>query len=223
MPKSRKKETPSVQFIHIPKCAGTSTWKMLADLSGDQVKYHPAHSPIRPRQKDEYIFTILRDPVERLLSVYSYAVHRGDYYLFEKAPYLWGSSLYEFVRYLYSTHDPSFYNCMVQFMDGSFPTNDVGDWREALKRINAKKYDHIGFIDQYDCTLLWLKHLWDRQDYRMPHINKTDKTEKLIANVRSQPHFERAIELIVDANIQDILVYRYLRELTGHCPRSNLY
>jgi hypothetical protein len=206
---------PSVQFIHIPKCAGTSIWHLLAELSGEPEKYQPAHNPLKPKQTGEYIFTIMREPVERIISLYSYAIYRGDFYLFEKAPYLWGSSLYEFSHYLYSTHDPAFFNCMIQFMDGSFPTHDVGTWHQAVARINSNHYDHIGFVDRVDDTISWLAQVWGKSTNQIQHMNRTDKAEKLVSEIKSQPKFHKALELIIDANTQDIMVYQYFRQALG--------
>lgn len=205
---------PIVQFVHIPKCAGTSTWNLLANLSEDPSRYYPMHQPLQERQAGEIVFTVIRDPVERILSLYTYAIKRGDYYIFKHAPYLWGATLYEFVYYLYSTQDPSFYNCMIQFMDGSFPSPNVGSWTEALARIKEKNYDHIGFVDDYKNTISWLIRLFGRNSrpvgkYR---LNRSKHGEISREEIKIQPGFNKAIELIIDSNTQDIMLYKYLKQ-----------
>lgn len=210
---------PIVQFVHIPKCAGTSTWNLLANLSGDPSRYQPAHQPLQKRQAGEYLFTIVRDPVDRILSLYTYAIKRGDFYIFKQAPYLWGSTLYEFAYYLYSTKDPTFFNCMIQFMDGSFPDINVGSWTEALERIKAKNYDHIGFVDNYDNTVAWLVRLFGRRPNQkgQSHINRSKNAEIKPNEITKQPRFNKALELIVDSNHQDIMLYNHLKESMPTC------
>lgn len=205
---------PIVQFVHIPKCAGTSTWNLLAKLSGDLSRYQPVHEPLQQRKAGEYVFTVVRDPVERILSLYTYATKRGDFYIFEQAPYLWGSTFYEFIYYLYSTRDPAFFNCMIQFMDGSFPNSNIGSWIEALERIKEKNYDHIGFVDNYNNTASWLLQLFGQKAplSKEFHFNRSKDTELHMNEIRMQPRFGKAIELIIDSNAQDILLYRHLKE-----------
>jgi len=64
-------------FIHIPKCAGMSVGKTLCDLVGEDKSNYEGfkihHDESNSKIWEEYfVFTFLRDPIDRLYSQYRY-------------------------------------------------------------------------------------------------------------------------------------------------------
>lgn len=69
-------------FVHIPKAAGTSVLQALAGHTGhirrDHVTVHNCLSASRIRFEEYYKFTVVREPSDRIRSVYRYLVAGGN-------------------------------------------------------------------------------------------------------------------------------------------------
>jgi Sulfotransferase family len=93
--------TDKIVFMHIPKCAGTSFWKSLSAVYGSSCIRHEFFDPVTPGSLEPYRaicghfslhdplydafkgpfvhWTILRRPVERVVSNYLYIRRRTDH------------------------------------------------------------------------------------------------------------------------------------------------
>lgn len=69
-------------FVHIPKAAGTSVLQALAGHSGhiqrDHFTIHDCISASRKRYNEYFKFTIVREPIDRIRSVYQYLSNGGN-------------------------------------------------------------------------------------------------------------------------------------------------
>lgn len=63
-----------VNFIHLPKCAGTSFRTVLHHISDNVEQYH-AHIP--NEYQDFWTFTITRNPFDRFISAWKYCIKKG--------------------------------------------------------------------------------------------------------------------------------------------------
>ena len=76
--KKRKLTESGIIFIHVPKAAGTSVAEV---LYGQRIGHYTQDEYIEylgfNQIKNSYIFTVVRDPVERLYSAWKYAVKGG--------------------------------------------------------------------------------------------------------------------------------------------------
>ena len=79
----------NITFVHIPKTAGTSMlyWLINNRGSSDYIKWdiHPKHSTIIENRTPMFSFTVVRNPWDRMVSLYHYfkniAVHEGSQFL----------------------------------------------------------------------------------------------------------------------------------------------
>lgn len=66
----------NITFVHIPKTAGTSMLKWLEENRGNSefVKWdiHPKHSTIAQDRAKHFSFTVVRNPWDRMVSMYHY-------------------------------------------------------------------------------------------------------------------------------------------------------
>ncbi len=65
-------------FIHIPKTAGKSLTKVLGSGGACHLSWRHYQGILEENIKDYYVFTIVRDPVDRLISSYTYMKSGGN-------------------------------------------------------------------------------------------------------------------------------------------------
>lgn len=65
-------------FVHIPKTAGKSILSMLDVKRATHLKLREYEELLGDRIRDYYIFAVVRDPVDRMLSLYNYLASGGN-------------------------------------------------------------------------------------------------------------------------------------------------
>lgn len=178
----------NIVFIHMPKCGGTSLhrWllfvidaslmsgerrRMPLELADDRraalesCKVFSGHFDVLdlPQFPDPKLtFTVLRDPVDRLVSLYDFwRAHNDDHIQKKKlvGPRIASALSFEdFLRNQESAIRHDIDNALVRTMTGLTRTSDPIDGPQALDEAcaNLEKLDHVGLLDRLDETTDWL-------------------------------------------------------------------
>ena len=109
--------TKNIQFVHIPKCAGTSIWNLINSLiEQPENRIKPHHSPVKAVCEDTFTFTILREPMKRLISFYQFVSVRNFHHINQGNPNMINASLFDFVTYLLEINNHEISNLMTKFL-----------------------------------------------------------------------------------------------------------
>lgn len=195
-------------FLHIQKTAGTSILREAWSLYGvpnvishgdfaalgveqcrkyDFVSGHFGFGYCRPLMADRYCFTFLRDPIDRLISLYAFCASRqsDDYPVYAAARKL------PFDGFLkLGLQDPHFkaalWNNQVWQLASGFggkrgidelPPNVLLD----MAKENLGAFDHVGFVDTFDADMdVVLRDLGaepKKLDARNASTNKPDRSK----------------------------------------------
>lgn len=172
-------------FLHIQKTAGTSVQEMARSAYGnDQVishgdflelghegcrKYdflsgHFGFEFARPHMEGRYCFTFLRDPIERLLSLYEFCKTRDPA---EHAIYAVAQST-DLEGFLCESHGPGHVSMIWNnetwqlthgwghMMAGGPPVDLLRTDRQDLlasSKANLEKFDYVGFVQTFDADI----------------------------------------------------------------------
>ncbi len=121
-------------------------------------------------------FTMLREPVKRVISQYNY-LYSNTQHAFNKTMVEKNYSLYDMLSQGYVKH---FDNCLVRFLSGSvfkdFGTIDEADYQKALQNFD-KYFTHFGLNEHFDESILMLSYELNWKFPYYAHINTT-KTKK---------------------------------------------
>ncbi|WP_194287338.1 sulfotransferase family 2 domain-containing protein [Gracilibacillus oryzae] len=196
-----------VCLLHIPKCGGKTLWKILQSQPQTFLVWHNRMFEV-PKQPITF-FTMLRDPVDRVISTYYY-IRR-----YEADPLhsiVKNMELDEFVSYMYKERYNPLYkksinihyrtvNLATRYLTGGKPNKR----KKALKNLE-KYFIFAGITDMYVESMFFLKELLNLEINKIPNINHTDK----------RPHLEEIpediIQLIMENNQHDIAIYNWAKE-----------
>lgn len=229
-------------FNHIPKCGGLSYRALLEDLFGkDQVthisinreeEYSPdpadylkypvlmGHFGVRWNDiigRGRQWMTVLREPVDRVVSTYYFWRHNAP--LSPESPWLYlaqTKSLYDYVR---SGH------YAVRKGIQNFQTRQLADevrWRyrrfsdrDALEvaKENLGKFGFIGFYEEFGPSVERMcRFLGTSLPPVIPHVNPTNKRLSVAEIPKS------TIDAIMELNCSDLELYAYARSLSMPIP-----
>ncbi|WP_414829624.1 sulfotransferase family 2 domain-containing protein [Alteromonas sp. H39] len=192
-------------FIHIPKTGGTSINCVIKGTSWQTpINYHYRHLVFETkksscgdifqrdnldRYRDEFIFMMLRDPLDRLISEYYYIRNNQDF-----MQYL-TSQPRSFEEYI---DNPQTSNYMLKFLDGRRIYDDDTDMSEQRTNEIIGIIDelniHTGIFEQYALSLSYLSSVGDFQwpdtiDVKRATLNRpqvrqisTALRERILAN-----------------------------------------
>jgi Galactose-3-O-sulfotransferase len=229
-------------FLHIPKTGGTTLYKILQqhyslaetlNLDGPQshiaqFRALPATQRVRYRlirghlhfglhrlipTASTYI-TLLRNPIERLLSFYCYARSHRDHYLY---PVLTKERL-DLKTMLAREVTLELFNRQTRLLAGDEwedPQRPVT--RATLERAEANLRAHflvVGLLEEFDASVMLLHHLIGLP---LPFYTKVNVTKDK-PDVASLDAETRG--LLEDANRFDLELYEYARELFGKQCRA---
>jgi len=225
-------------FLHIPKAAGTTlqtilshnfppnqTWiidpnrpksriENFGKLSSEKkqrviaFRGHMAFGTHRHVQGDFTYVTLLRHPVDRMISHYYYVKQCGPaHYLFNDVRRN-GYSLTDYVR---SGISPELDNGQVRLLTDTEESVPVGGMtREHLKQAKENLVRHfgvVGTVDRFDEFLIMLRKRFDLPSIDYDRENVTRKRPKL----KDIPKADR--EAILESNKLDEELYRFAQEL----------
>ena len=182
-------------FIHIPKNAGTFMWNLLKILDNDLVEYFntkdSSRTTLHNKAKDikelcnfdysEYIiFCVVRDPIERVLSLYNYILGNRFYPTHDIVKC---QSFREFIEYSFSKTDFLDTNYIGQY-DFMYDENNKLLINKIIKyeRLHKELKDMLTGIKEINMSEIELDDILNvRINESKKFINSVDKeTEKLI-------------------------------------------
>lgn len=228
-----------ILFDHLPKCGGSSLNAYLAahypkrkvfSINGinpteslkefkslsrhkrhsfDIVKGHLAHELFDFTHPNILKITVLREPVDRIISHYYYAKCKGNHYLHTKILES-GMTLEEYassdlsgeLRNWYTTH---FSGYSISDAESS-PKESIARATEVI----LKRYNILGFLDDFTSFTKKLQnqaHLWS--EYQDMRVNVTKKRPPLEVIPLT------TIDRIEKINFLDIALYRNIRDMAG--------
>ena len=228
-----------ILFDHLPKCGGSSLHKYLEDhypkrkiftTNGnnpsasvdefrnypqskrhgyDLVKGHLANQLIDYVHPDCLKVTVLRDPIDRIVSHYYYAKRSPQHYLYAKIhesamsleDYV-TSGLSEELRNWYTTH---FSGLKVADAEDN-PEKSINDTLEVM----VQKYDLIGFLDEYSSFTDTLR---DQAKLRLSYQNR--KVNVTQGRLAINDVHQSTISKIEQINQLDIVLYSKLKDSIG--------
>ena len=211
-----------LQFVHIPKCAGTSCWDLLNRLSSSTSQsYTPVHHPFQKSISADFTFTIIRDPIERLISFYKFVTKGKCHHLVVRNPLLHKSSLFEFCSYLISINNPEFSNLMTKFISGSL--KEETSFVDAISVINNGGFNHIGFVDTYHQTENVLRSFFGSPPSSPSTSSLPRLQQSKLDHIEDQANYKEALSLICQHNLEDIALYSYLLKLKNSDCSAHLF
>jgi hypothetical protein len=213
-------------FLHIPKTAGTTlrtiiNWQYPPRTtligSGFELRNKLRNLPEQRRRKirvlqghmpfglHEYLsgpvdyITILRDPVDRVLSTYCFILTRPMHPLYEEVASM-NMSLREFVN---SERFPQVSNQQTRVISGGLRDNFSAQALEAAKSNLSTHFSAVGFTERFDESLVLFKRLlgWRNIYYYKRNVTRDRPRRCEIPN--------STIRLIEKNNILDMELYEF--------------
>lgn len=215
--------TKRIQFVHIPKCAGTSVWNLINSLIDQpENRIKPHHSPVKAVEEGSFTFTILREPMKRLISYYQFVSVRKFHHINERNPNMVNATLFDFVTYLLEIHNHEISNIMTKFLAGRI-SHDVS-YEEALHNVSSNAFNHIGFTEELEHTQSTIIEYFGKSQYTNDYISSQKKLQKSNKiSISSQKHCDKAFELLIQSNQEDLKLYSYIQAARRNGLFSGLF
>jgi len=227
----RKQET--LFFLHLPKAGGTTLYHIINrnHLSNsifhieatDLEKSLKAYSELSKKEKDDLkcikghfpfgihqklgkapkYFTMLRNPVERIISHYYYVRNNRNHYLYEQVKE-GNISLYDYVA---SDISHELENGQTKLIAGDESVKCDQELYEEAKFILNKYFIAVGILEYFNLSLiLYKKKLgWKRINYKKRNVTRSKPSLEEID--------EKTINIIEEKNKFDIYLYDYVEKL----------
>lgn len=232
-----------VLFDHLPKCAGTtltrylsarypreltfetkgtapaeSVAEFLARPEADRLRFrlvtgHLADGLLDAVRPDVVPVTLLRDPVDRILSHYFYARREPLHYLHARINGTDGGGGIAVDDYVDRADSVELKNWYVAHFSGRSPAEVAADPADALRRALDRltgRYRVIGFQDALPAAAARLREATGlRGDFSASSANRTAAADR-------EQVSEETRRRIAEANALDLRLYRTLRECVPH-------
>ncbi|BDC98250.1 sulfotransferase family 2 domain-containing protein [Persicobacter psychrovividus] len=219
-------------FEHVPKCGGTTVVKYLSDQYPFSKTYQlDNHQPMvsiqrfkNMPQKERYSYhfvvghmahllkddvhpemlkaTILRDPIDRMVSHYYYVLRRPTHYLYEQVKRE-GVSLKDYVTLELSRE---LRNNYVHRFSQIEEKQMLSHPREALEKaieVLTEEYQFVGFLESLEADLLRLKHLMGFSESYVPMKANATAGRKKVEEL--DPQTLKEVEAM---NLLDVALYQ---------------
>ena len=236
------KEVKKLAFFHIPKTAGGTITNILNELVHPDEIYNFRAKPSYSYYIDEFenyklkksliighysykiveefpeeieIFTVIREPIQRILSLYEYAKRTKNHYLYK----IINDNNYTIEDCINNKVSIEFDNNMVRLFAGiDHHFDEIGDNSRIIKygNVNKKlldralvniqsKFIHIGFQDELDKTLDFITNFYQKE---IPSFKSK--------NINTNSHYEsrysiETIEFLKEQNSYDLILYDKLK------------
>jgi len=231
------KPQQAVIFIHIPKSGGMTLQRILEkQYTSDTIftinskTFHESikqfkHLPEPQRRsirllKGHMFFglheflpmpchyiTILRNPIERIISHYYYVIQNPTHYLYQDVI----SQNMNLRDYVYSGLSPELDNCQTRLLSGVQEPIEVGQCSvELLEKAKTNLKSHfavVGLLERFNETLILFKRLFA---WKTPFYIRRNQTRKPSDHKTISPEL---LEAIITTNQLDIELYKYGKEL----------
>lgn len=227
-----KHQEPLIIFLHLPKTAGTTLARIIERQYEPQTILHLYESNFGveltavPATRMDLLrvvmghfyfgvhtfvpssstyLTMLRDPVDRVVSHYHFVRHQPSHYLYEAASRM---SLAEYVQFC-NRQEPN--NDQVRLLAGNVNRPNFGtctdDMLAAAKKNLASRFSVVGLTEEFDASVLLMKRTfgWRNPFYGSENIGAVRSRKKNIP--------PETLRLIKAYNTLDFELYRYAREL----------
>jgi hypothetical protein len=201
-------------FIHIPKTGGTSINCVMKGTEWQTpLNYHYRHldpdtkisnagdifdSKINIQYQDEYLFMMLRNPIDRLISEYYY-IRKNIIFMDMLSP-----PANNFLEYV-SNHQTA--NGMLKFLLGKriYSSDIISDANSAIDTIEALDI-HVGIFEQYDRSLSYFKHTGNFTWPETISVKRATLNRPKVQQISSQE-----MKVIKDNNKADFALYEYAK------------
>ncbi|MFZ0476487.1 MAG: sulfotransferase family 2 domain-containing protein [Halobacillus sp.] len=191
-------------FIHVPKTGGRTLWNLLDKQEMDIIIRHGTF--FKKFKKPTTYFTMLRSPVERVISTYFYMKSYEREPLREK---MQSVSLEEFVQYMgredlgdrpYNKHDLRSIrfrtvNMATRYLSGG----DPNDYKKALKNMDDEM-DFVGITEYYNESLYMLEKQFEW--FHVKDVKKVNVTSKRLEVNEISDDLIKEIKTLNDLDIK---------------------
>ncbi|MEH7238305.1 sulfotransferase family 2 domain-containing protein [Bacillus sp. JJ1562] len=143
--------------------------------------------------------TMLRDPIERIISTYYFAKRRPQNRMYESANTY---DFKEFIEWELSQNNPAFENHQTRFVSGE----KKPDLEKAIENIH-ESYSVVGIMEMFDESIFLMKEYLDWEDISYEKENVTSNWPKQA----DLP--QNTIALIAEKNQLDLELYQYAKKL----------
>lgn len=219
-------------FLHIPKTAGTTlhniiwreypegtvytldyathtveSFKRLDPAGQAKIRLltgHLEYGVHNDLNRPTRYFTIMRDPIELVLSFYYFIRSRPDH------PHHHLANRLTLPDYIASQRNPDLHNMQTRRIAGTF--SDNGDFAsatdlETAKRNIAQEFLLVGLTEQFDQTLILLRRLLGWQNLYYARMNVTTRRP---TRAQLSPAI---LSAIIEANQLDLQLYEHVQTL----------
>jgi hypothetical protein len=207
-------------FSHIPKTAGTTIRRIIDnqhdknriirfpqldklsadELSKAEVLYGHCRFGVHSHFDKPFSYiTMLRDPVERIISTYYFALRRPKNHMHEKVKNM---SFTDFVIDETSNGISPLVNHQTRFLSGK----KIPDLEKAIENIH-EYYTVVGLTEMFDESIFLMKKYLGWNDLEYSSSNVTSNRPKR----NDLP--DKAIEIIREKNGLDYALYKYAKQL----------
>ena len=233
---------PTVIFVHIPKTAGTTLvhiadrqypartrmhlerhdesvreFQALPEARRAEIRFLRGHIPYGLHAycpRPTAYFTLLREPVDRLLSYYYYVQQEPRHYLYDYANQP-GMTL---KRYVEDRMSLQMDNMQTRLISGMWTTPGFGECDQSTlalaKRNLEQHFDIVGLTERFDETLLLLKKAFGWGNIHYARHNVTS------GRPRSASLDAETLSVLCEWNQLDLRLYRHAQALLAEQVRA---